>query len=326
MKVTLVDRPQFPVETVYVLWEMSRTQLPVPSPAEIARVRKIDPVLDQKVKETFSLILKARIPTMEAINFVFALEDVPISLREQMVRHRVGHKFGDKLGVDILPDLPSSTWWSQTSRMLDLGSFAKQKDYFVPESIQENARAYDRYKELMETIALTYNEFKGLGIPLEDARQIIPMACTHRITWTLNLSSLTHLLQKRTCWIAQLGLWKDVIEGFISELRAVAPEMNSLADPPCIKDDKFGECPYHIENINRVQGMDEIPPCSLWLHNCSQATEAAEKFGKDAAWQKEGGRWFSSPSRSARYSAMQAAYARLWGRSPQTGLREAKVV
>src|SRR4051812_29534847 len=111
-KVTLVEWPRHPIETVYYLWEAARTNEPMEStPDQLAEKCKTLPVLRQKVRETFEKVVDSAIPISENLQFVFLLEGVSISFREQMVRHKVGMKYGERLGVDMFPDLHDSTWW-----------------------------------------------------------------------------------------------------------------------------------------------------------------------------------------------------------------------
>lgn len=100
MKATLVSWTQDPVSTVLTVWDASKSE------------EQLDSIRD-KVDvdwELFERILEQEIPVAQFISFQFVLEDVPISWREQAVRHRIGVKFGDNYAVDIVPEADISFW------------------------------------------------------------------------------------------------------------------------------------------------------------------------------------------------------------------------
>src|SRR5688572_21105392 len=128
-KVTLIDFPRYPIETIYSIWQASKSLDPLMEPLEIRNKAANDPEFNKDVMNKFFTIIRSKIPVLENLNFTFILENVSISFREQMVRHRIGIKVGDMVGVDIVPDLHMSSWWSQTMRVMDVGNFAEEKRY-----------------------------------------------------------------------------------------------------------------------------------------------------------------------------------------------------
>src|SRR5258706_16383115 len=123
--VTLINPPRDVLETIYILWERSKTDGPTPLDVEVVK-RDIP---REKVEELFWQVLRQHIPIAEHIHFTFMLDGISISLREQMVRHRIGTSVGPNFGVDIIPDLASSSWWSQSMRIQDMGTFADREMY-----------------------------------------------------------------------------------------------------------------------------------------------------------------------------------------------------
>jgi len=323
-KVTLLSHTADPLETIWSVWETSRNNKPVVSPRFVAERRAADPRFDKEVRDLFSRILEAGIPVAENVSFTFLLEGVSISLREQLVRHRIGVHVGERMGCDIVPDLADSTWWSQSMRILEMGEFADHKAFHVPESIQGEGRKI--FSSAMEQAQESYQSLVALGVPLEDARNVIPLAATHRLTWTLNLAALKHICGKRGCWILQLGLWKPVIVGMLNELATkIDPIFLELITPPCIKGGKFQDCLFHLDNERRVLGEDEIPPCLLWLTQCKpRAFETYEREveqGKLHAWVPTiAGPWACLDlQKLQRQRKMAEEYGRLWGRNVETG-------
>lgn len=345
-KVTLLTWTQFPLETVYSLWEASKNEKPLIAPNEV--YERVDPA---EVRKLFKAVIEQRIPVGESVDFVFMLENVSVSWREQAVRHRIGTKPSlERIGADIgavdvaaFPDLADSVWWSQSMRIQSMGDFADRGLYRVPESLEgktvtrpeplspgldpngdETIPAEDVYRETMAMVQEAYNQLVAAGVPMEDARELIPLGAQHRISWKLNISALQHILGKRVCWILQQSLWGPIVEGMISELvEKVDPIFSELATPPCVKGDEFKGCIYHEENRRRYTGDDAHPPCPLhvvhhWLpeHTLGNAASVAhgpelEKFGVP---------------RVDEMRERAGKYRRLWGRDPYTGKRSLPVV
>lgn len=302
-RVTLVEWPRHPIQTVFYLWEAARNNESMPPMEDILRSYHNDPIYQTKVRELFEKVVDSSIPIAENLNFVFLLEGVSISFREQMVRHKIGVKVGERLGVDSFPDLHDSTWWAQSMRVLNMGEFADKGMYRIPDSIANNPEVIDDYKEFMGIIQEFYSEMLEKGVPIEDAREVIPLGAQHRISWGLNLSSLMHVAKKRSCWIPQVGTWEPVIKGMVRELvEKVDPYFASIVTPPCIKGNTFQKCVYELDNERRVDRSDPLLPCSLYMH---QNAIKPESVNMD----------------QQRFSAMEKDYADFWQRDVHTGKR-----
>lgn len=338
---TLISHVENPIETIYCLWKASRTTGPVPSPAQIKQDMAESESCQQEVLQTFANVIDNEIPVAENLDFVFVLENIPISLREQMVRHRIGHKFGENFGVDIIPGDVNSSWWSQTTRILDMGTFAADENYFTPDSMDDRIVKYyldgDKSEEALAKVTAkklydlfmrscqdTYNAFVEAGISREDARQIIPMAATSRISWRLNYSALKHIVRRRTCWMVQLGMWQHIVSDMVNELSTkIHPVFRNLAQPPCIKQDKFAACPFIADNLGRVAGTDPEPPCPMFLHHHGDIVDQTLPVNKRVYQISKSGTWdCEDAAQRARFQKFQASYSKLWGRNAWTGVRE----
>ncbi len=280
MKVQMLSKLESIFQTVANIWKASRTTEPIA--CEIVNCEK--DITENR--ELFFTLMDEGIPIMEMVEFIFVLEDIPISLREQIVRHRLGHKFDDKLGLDIVPELGDSNFWVQSMRILDMSDF----NFYVPEKIGEYEEAFACYSELMDRIKGTYAELLAMGIPMEDARQVIPLAATHRMVWKLNVTAIKHICSKRSCWIAQLGMWKPIIEGLVSELWKVDGWFRDIVAPPCVTNGKFSGCKFCEHNRLRVtdDGERQVPPCPLYLkgheEEAMRAADNAFKIKQEANW------------------------------------------
>ena len=169
LNVKLISHTQHMLGTLFYVWEQSRSNNPVPMPEDIERIlfceqehsytaddngclvseslRMLGADLEddlgyevqptrQRLWSVINQIMDEDIPCTENLSFTFAFENMSISTREQMVRHRIGVQVGDNIGVDIVPDLAESTWWSQTMRMLPMGAFFSEGRYLLPESLE----------------------------------------------------------------------------------------------------------------------------------------------------------------------------------------------
>lgn len=335
---TLISFPENPLGTLFYVWRQSRTNDPIPSPREIeelldlakgggkkspieSTVRNLQMLgfnWDQVqecaayIRSELQMILSEGIPVTENLNFTFHLQNIPVSLREQLVRHRIGSIIDHRVGVDIIPEgtmrmdiipnLAESTWWSQTSRVIPHDKFFDEGRYILPEALQGKTvqlrngnvqSAEEFYKNQMWWIQEAYKTLMKAGVHIEDCRQLIPMGATHGITWTLNLKAMIHIFGKRTSWIAQVGLWGDIIGQMGRELRTkVDPMFGFLTLPQCIKNGKYVGCPVSGTNAERITGLDGMPPCPLWVrYQNDEAMDAANKAseldipGRDqAAW------------------------------------------
>lgn len=380
-KVTLMTKTEYPIETVYSQWFQSRkeTKERVPLPAELhksilkerADLSTNDPgpgPIEKEVREVFEQVIAMKMPLGETIDFVFLIENLPVALREQLVRHRIGHKFGDQLGADVLISevANNSTFWSQTTRIVDMKNFAKNGEYLTPHWLEEHGetpmpgfrkggsshdelsdlknayaqfrgtgafeKAYPELSQILEQglwrpidtvadfyhtqmmwIQAAYRRLTAVGMPLEDARNILPVAMMHRFSWKTNLSSLMHVMSRRGCWLAQLGFWKPVIHDIVEELSTkVHPMFRRMIDPPCINSKgEYEACAFGREN-DEIAGKNgeykgEYPTCSLWTnHEGKLHGNETEVVGSH---------------RLPRYEKMQQEYTKLWGRDPKSGKR-----
>lgn len=319
-KVTLLSWTKDPLETVYAVWEQSKNEAPLMS---IEDVKRNVPTAD--VEKLFRAVIAQKIPIGEHISFIFILENVSISWREQAVRHRIGtlaspERVGaDMVHVERLPDLAESSWWSQSMRIQDMSTFARRGGYRLPQTIiDKGPEAEALYHKTMEQIGNAYNELVDLGIPMEDARELMPLGAQHRMSWMLNIGSLQHIVGKRGCWILQLGIWGPIIEGMVSELATkVHPIFSEVVTPPCLKGDDYKGCVYQEEVRRRYTGDDKLPPCPLHFHH-EVASEAERKEGLTRLPVLHEGH---GVPRAAEMRERAEQYKAFWGRDPYTGVR-----
>lgn len=156
----------------------------------------------------------------EFCDFTFHIEGVSRALSHQLVRHRM------------------ASYAQRSQRYCSEDGF----DYVTPYLIKTDADAWREYDELMCLIQDAYNNLQKLGIPNEDARMVLPNACTTCIEVKMNLRALMNFMNERLCSCAQTEIrematkMRDVV---IKEI----PLLTDYLVPKCEKYGKqFGFC------------------------------------------------------------------------------------
>ena len=303
----LITHTQRPIETIFCLWHKSKDKNFNMTPMDVEARMVWDDKFHDDVIDLFRKVIAQQIPVGENIWFTFMLHNDPISHREQMVRHRIGVHFGDNFGVDIIPDQQKSTWWSQSMRIMDYKNFVESGNFFVPESIQNSQHNLEIYIETLKTIQQGYKLLVENGIPMQDARNLLPLGTTMHISWSINLSGLMHIIGKRSCWILQYGLWSYIIKSMIKELETIHPIFRELSLPPCFVNGEFTECVFKHENERRVEGQDDLPVCPLYY---THEMNTAEKVQYSNTAKKE---------MIVMMDDLAPKYSELWNRDAWTG-------
>jgi hypothetical protein len=314
-KVTLMTHTALPLETVFAVWEASKSDRPLRTPQQIK-----DEVPREEIVKLFNAVIAQRIPIGEHIDFVFMFEHISISWREQAVRHRIGttaspERIGADMVVDVVPNMPDSSFWSQSFRIQDMRDFAKNGDFRMPETVYlAGPEAVDTFMTAMHHVADAYQKLVDMGVPMEDARELMPLGAQHRMSWRLNISSLQHIIGKRTCWILQGGLWGPIIDGMIKTLVEVDPAFASLSTPPCISQDKYKGCVFQEESRRRYTQDDRLPPCPLHFAQEVVATPEDRAKARLPVIQEK----YAVP-RASEMRERAKDYQALWQRDPYTG-------
>ena len=127
----------------------------------------------------------------------FIVSDVSRSESHQHVRHRI------------------ASFAQVSQRYVDEYGF----NYVMPPSIKDNVKAEEIFIECMEHIQSAYDELTTLGIKKEDARFVLPNACTTKFAVTMNFRELRSFFKLRRDSHAQ---W---------EIREVANKMLEIVKP-----------------------------------------------------------------------------------------------
>jgi len=147
----------------------------------------------------------------EHASFTFAIDGVSRVLSHQLVRHRIGASYSQK-----------------SQRYVKEGQF----EYAVPDTIANNHIQKTVFEQTMVYLQTRYNELVAAGIPPEDARYLLPNACTTNLVVTMNARSLLHFFEQRCCMRAQKEI-RQLADLMLAEVKKRAPLLFLNAGAPC---------------------------------------------------------------------------------------------
>ncbi len=203
---------------------------------------------------------------VEHASFTFGIEGISRACSHQLVRHRI------------------ASYSQQSQRYVDGTRF----DFVTPPEIEKNERAYEAYKKVIDSQSETYREIRDALVvgyiqkeapeltgsdeevmsafkekdktrynafvkkANEDARFVLPNACTTKIICTFNTRSLENFFAHRCCNRAQWEI-REVAEQMLLECLKVAPNLFSKCGPSCL----FGPCPEGKMSCGKAKEMRE---------------------------------------------------------------------
>jgi len=151
--------------------------------------------------------------TLEHVSFTFLISGVSRALSHQLVRHRIGVSFSQ-----------------QSQRYC---KFEKGFDYIIPPSIAKDEELKKKFELYMSGINNMYLELLNKdNIPAEDARMVLPNACTTNLTMTMNLRELIHFTDERCCSCAQWEI-RDMARRMARLITEQIPELKDYLGPKC---------------------------------------------------------------------------------------------
>ena len=161
---------------------------------------------DAKLKLLKHVINSGHHSTLEHQQLTFLISGVSRALTHQLTRHRI---------CNIS---------QQSQRYVEFkdGIF----EYVTPSKIKNNEEALKVFEDTMGTLSEAYKKLVDLGIPAEDARAVLPNACTTNLTWSCNLRELMHICNERLCTCAQQEirqLFMEIKKKTVAQLPFMSP-------------------------------------------------------------------------------------------------------
>ena len=176
---------------------------------------------------------------IEHVSSTFAIEGVSRSLLAQITRHRLasysvqsqcyvrehGFEYVVPPEIEKIPEAKE-----QFIRAME----ADQQTYEVlTQTLMQNYEAENLAKGMTEKAARSQTEKRAI----EDARYMLPNACTTRIVMTVNARSLQNFFKLRCCNRAQWEI-RALAEQMYQLVYAVAPTLFRHSGPLCV----YGPC------------------------------------------------------------------------------------
>lgn len=184
---------------------------------------------------------------LEHCTFTFGIEGISRACSHQLVRHRF-----------ISPS-------QQSQRYVKMDGF----DYVIPDSIIDSDIEIDygddidgspvtrtlkeEYESLMYDIASFYEFAVANGIPKEDARMVLPNACTTNMVITVNARELLHFFGLRCCTRAQSEI-RMLADSMLKLCQQVEPDIFEGVGANCVQ---LGYCPEQ-KSCGKVKTLVEL--------------------------------------------------------------------
>ncbi|MBR4030951.1 MAG: FAD-dependent thymidylate synthase [Clostridia bacterium] len=205
----------------------------------------IDGLLDNLEKDNADKFLKMLLSLghespIEHASFTFGIEGVSRSLLAQLTRHRI------------------ASYTVKSQRYVKEGQF----EYIIPPEIENDEKAKEVFLKTMENDQKAYDELTAIlqnkhkeqfisqGMEekeaekkaekkaIEDARYVLPNACSTALMMTFNARSLYNFFEHRCCERAQWEI-REMADKMLKLVKEVAPTLFEKSGPPCLK----GVCP-----------------------------------------------------------------------------------
>ena len=177
-----------------------------------------DKISDEQVEKFITKLSDmGHMSPFEHASFTFAIEGISRNCSHQIVRHRLAS-------------------FSQQSQ-----KYVKMKgEYVVPPYIYWHEELLLEFNHALEDADKAYNKLvEGLmrygrteKEAIEDARYILPSACTTKMEVTMNVRELLHFFKQRCCKRAQWEI-REVAKEMLKQCKEVSPILFKNAGAPC---------------------------------------------------------------------------------------------
>lgn len=209
MKVKLFNKTN---EMIDIIYTAARTCYNAGSPIEMFEdIENISQ--ENKLKLIEDCIKRNHLSVLEHAQFTFGIYGISRACSHQLVRHR------------------HCSFSQQSQRYVNLKDKA---EFTLPENIEE----FVIVNKTLEQIINCYEILVEHGVKPEDARAILPNACTTNLVMSCNLRELIHICNERLCAKAQTEI-RELVQAMKDEVVAQLPFLKPYLQPKCVK---LGKC------------------------------------------------------------------------------------
>ncbi len=260
IKVTLLQHTPFPEQTIAMAAKLCY------SASDISNIKE---GLDEEKTNSFLEMLTeiGHASPVEHASFTFGIEGISRACSHQLVRHRIAsysqqsqrYVDGTKFEFVTPPEIERNERAKKAyEKVIDMQSeaYAEIRDALVLGYIKENSN-----RELNGTDEEIMNSFREENKALfssfvkkanEDARFVLPNACTTKLVCTFNVRSLNNFFDHRCCNRAQWEI-REVAEQMLKLCKDVAPTLFKNSGPRCLR----GACPEGRMTCGKVKEVRE---------------------------------------------------------------------
>ena len=177
-----------------------------------------DKISDEQVEKFIKKLSDmGHMSPFEHASFTFAIEGISRNCSHQIVRHRL------------------ASFSQQSQRYVRM-----KGEYVVPPYIYWHEELLLEFNHALEDADKAYNKLvEGLmrygrteKEAIEDARYILPSACTTKMEVTMNVRELLHFFKQRCCKRAQWEI-REVAKEMLKQCKEVSPILFKNAGAPC---------------------------------------------------------------------------------------------
>ncbi len=260
IKVTLLQHTPMPQQTIAMAAKLCY------SASDIENIK--DGLTEEKTEQFLDMLTSlGHASPVEHASFTFGIEGISRACSHQLVRHRI------------------ASYSQQSQRYVDGTKF----EFVTPPEIEKNEKAFDAYKRVIDLQCDAYaqirdalvvgyikeyskeelsgtdeeimNTFKEDNKALyssfvkkanEDARFVLPNACTTKLVCTFNVRSLNNFFDHRCCNRAQWEI-REVADQMLKLCKEVAPVLFKNSGPRCVR----GACPEGAMTCGKIKEVRE---------------------------------------------------------------------
>lgn len=181
----------------------------------------IYPVKEQRCLD---LLMAEHTSVFEHVNYSFLIEGVSRAFLAQITRQRMASPTSGSQHYQIYSDYPMAI----------------------------DTQYADDLRGGLDATLDCYKGSLAAGVPREEARQVLPNACTVNYLWTINARSLFLFLRQRLCNRNVLEM-KVFAHKVLSLVQGDFPQLFNHAGPPCY----LGKCEQYRFNMQCPEGSWE---------------------------------------------------------------------
>lgn len=214
-----------------------------------ARQAKLDAMSDDDKMEELEYMSKTIPSSWEFVTYTFEISDVTRAFTHQFVRTR------------------QASYAQQTMRVLAMDQFG----YMIPDSLENDQEAKELYKSCMVHTQRYYDALIQRGVPIEDARGVLPTNIHTNIIAQFNLRTLSEMAKSRTGGRTQ-SEYRQVMDLMVEAMLEVHPWVKMFLFQD--KKEHFDKMEQLVRLSERMGLFDE------GLHDKADFLKAIDKLRK----------------------------------------------